>query len=691
MPPRPPRRAALSLVVAVAAGLLGAAPDRETARADTVVFTDGKKREGVVVSRNDDTIVVNPYNSRCPDMTWGITEKHRFPRDRVKEVRIEDPPAVEWRRRTVRPGLGASERRELAEFCDARKLKDEAERERRLARAAEAQAAADEGFDGPPPAGAEGDPELDPVLRRLEREYLRLTDPAELAAQWDRMTARRTTRSRLVLERARRSAALPVGRREKVPLTLRAKEAAGATYCIHVPAKYDPLTPTPLVVGLHGGGPGGKDGKLVTGSGESAMNFYQDLAEEWGFVVVCPTALAAGWGSKENEPLIDGVLDEMRTLYHVDESRIYLTGHSMGGFGTWEWGPRRADVWAAIAPCAGGGGPNGVDPSVLPVYVYHGADDAVVGPSSDRSAADHFAGAKKRGDFVYTELDGVGHGFPEWVRRDIFAWFAGRTRDGKRKDAAPVSSFARKVEKAEVLAFGDPSAAPAAADAGAAKLADLVARLERGGGASAEAADELGRRRDAATAKAVAKVLRSKKANADVRVAAARALGGIATPEALDALGAETSNEDFRIVDEVVTSLGRIGGPATVAPLERAARTLGGFFDASKMGDDMVFTEFEVRTQSFGRLADALAATGDAAVVTSLLEREVVARVFTPKTMYRIPVDERFVQIPPRARLELAVKVRAALEKAGSPRTAEILAAIRKAWANEGPLVAALS
>lgn len=662
---------------AVALALLGL---HGLARADTVVLVGGKKLEGVTVSRNDDVVVVNPWNSRCPEMTWEIPEKNRHPREKVVEVVIEDPPLVEGRRRSVRRGLTAAERRELADFFDKHKLKEEAVRERRLALAAEAQAQADEGFDGPPPANAKGDPELDPVLRRLEREYLKLKEPAALEAQWKLMEERGTTRTRVFLERARRSAAQPTGRREKVALTVRAKEAPGATYCIYVPSKYDPLVPTPLVLGLHGGGPGGKDGKLVTGNGESAMNFYQDLAEEWGFVVVCPSALAPGWGSKENEPLVDGVLEEMRLLFHVDESRIYLTGHSMGGYGTWEWGPKRADVWAAISPCAGGGGPNDVDPTTLPTYIYHGTDDGICGVAPDRSAAQSFAKIKKA-DFVYTEIDGVGHGFPEWARKDIFSFFAGRAKDrGKKHAVEPVSSFARKVEKEEVRSFGDPGAAPSEEDAGDAKLAELVAKLERGGGASVEAAEELAKRKDAPTAKAVARVLRSKKANSDVRVAAAKALGGIAVPEALAALSAETANEDFRIVDEVVSSLGRIGGAATVEPLQRAAKTMGGFFDASKMGDQMVFTEYEVRTQSFGRLAAALAATGNAEVTTSVLEKEVVARVFLPKTPYRIPVDERFVHIPPRARADLFAAVKAALEKVGSPRTAAVCDAIRAAW-----------
>lgn len=680
----------------VVAGAAAAGAAAVAARADTIVFTDGKKREGVVVSRQDsEVIVVNPWNSRHPDMTWEITDKDRIPRAKVKEVLIEDPPVVEARRRAADPKLGAEGLRELIAFCRRHKLEDEAKWLDRRLLAADLSAKMEETGTPPElPAAAKGDPSVDPELRRLEREYLALKEPAELAAQWKRMQERGTTRSRTYLERARRSAQQAKGRRDAVPLTVRAKEAPGGNYCLFVPSSYDPLVATPLVVALHGGGPGGKDGKLVTGNGQEAMNFYQDLAEEWGWVVVCPSALVAQWSSRENEPLVDATIEEMRLLFNVDESRIYLTGHSMGGFGTWYWGPHRPDLWAAMSPCAGGGDAAPVAEAGIPVYIYHGSDDAIVGPSGDRAAAKLLINPekkqKKKVEAVYTELDGVGHGFPDTVRRQIFEWFAGHANDqGRKRATEPVASFARKVDKEEVRCFGDPGAAPAAEGDGDAKLADLIARLQQGGGAAIEAAADLAKRKDAATAKAVGGVLRSKKANPDVRIAAAKALGEIGGPESLKALAAEVANEHFGIVDEVVTSLGRIGGADALDPLLRAARTMGGFFEAGFQGASIGFTEYEVRCQSFGRLADALAATGQADPSVAALEKEVVHRVYTPKTPYRVPIDDRFVHIPPRARLELAQKLRAAFVALKAPRGKELLAAIRDAWKAEGPLVAA--
>ncbi len=556
------------------------------ARADTVILESGRKIEGVIVSRDDDQlVVVNPWNSRHPDMVWEIPDANFIPREKVREVVLSEPPLVEYR------------------------------------------------------------------------------------------------------ERARRSAALPRGRRDEVPLTRLSEEAPGATYCIYVPKDYDPLAPTPLVVGLHGGGRGGRDETLVTGSGESAMNFYQGLAESWGWIVVCPTAIAAPWSASPNEAWMDALLEEMAYLYNVDETRVYLTGHSMGGFGAWYWGPARAEVWAAFAPCAGGGGPGATASLGLPVFIYHGTDDGVVGPGSDRSAARSLAAGKGKADFAYTELDGVGHGFPRAVADELFRFFAGRAKDqGRKRAAAPVSSFDRKVDKHEAKSLGDPSKLPEAGEGGAG-LKALIADLKRGGGAGARAAEELGGRGDSATARAVAQVLRSRNSSADVRVLAARALGGIGGAGVIQPLNAALSDEDWRVLDEATTALGRTGLPKAAAPLARAAKRIGERYDASFFGGNRAtHTEYRIRLESFGRLADALAAVGDARAALPALREELVERVFTPKEKPKDTEDPRFSRDPPAARRELAERLAACLVELGDAEGIELLLAVAEAWPEEPAL-----
>jgi hypothetical protein len=660
------------------------------AAADTIILKGGKKLEGVVVSSlpDDPVVVVNPYNSRCPDMTYGITEKERHPREKVVELKIAEPPLVEYRERASKPGLTAEEHVELAKFCDAQKFTEERDREYRLALSsdpANAEALAAVGRSNWA-AWAKGNPLADSDLRRLESEYVRMEKPAEAAAHWDQMVEKGTTRPRVYLERARRSAKQPTGRRDKVPLTVRSELSAGATYCIHVPKSYDPLVATGLVVGLHGGGANAKDPTIVTGNGQEAMNFYDDLAEDRGVIVVCPSAIEAPWSAKKNEAFLDALLDEMRILYNVDENRIWLTGHSMGGFGSWYWGPQRAEVWAAFAPCAGGGG----SPATkgLPVYIYHGTDDRVVGVGGDRAVADNLA-KEKGADFVYTEIDKVGHGFPDWVRKDIFRFFAGRWKDdGKKRATGPKSSFDRKPSKDEVKCFGDPTAT-SAPDASDAKLGALVAELEKGGGRGLEAAKQLSLRKDAATVAAVGKVLHSKKAASDARVLAATVIGDIGLADGVKPLAAEAASEDFRVLDAVVESLGKIGGKDTVDPLVRAGKQYGVFWEKANQGGRFDFTEYELRCQSFGRLCTALGAAGDAAAAVPVIEKEIVLRVYAPKTPYVDTADERFVEIPPRARRNLMERMAACLVALKDPRGKALLATAKAPWPKESSLVAA--
>lgn len=693
----------LRLALLVLAGVVAqCAPARAAPARDTVVLKGGRKLEGVVVNRQDDAVVVvNPWRSRWPEMTFEIPEKNRFARDKVEQVIVAEPPLVEYRMAASRPGLGAADHLALAHRCVLLGLAEEAVVEARRCLALDPgieEALPLAGGRGAWEAFAKGNPDVDPALRELERAWLAAPAPAERAALLKQMRAAGSTRPLAFLERARRSAAFPKGRRDRVRLTLHSETAPGATYCIRLPKSYDPLVPTGLVVALHGGGRGGVDATIVTGSGEEAMPFYEAVAERHGVIVVCPTALAAGWAHARNEPLLDAVVEEMLTLYHVDEQRIWLTGHSMGGGGTWHWGPKRADRWAAFAPCAGWGGPA---TGGLPVYIFHGSDDAIVGPDSDRASARLLLADKKQPDFVYTEVDGVGHGFPDWVVEDVFRFFAGRWKErGRKRATTPQSSFLRKPGKEELRCFGDPAATAgggAAASVGSGRpLAELIDALEKGGGSGEAVIAELATRRDAATVKAVAKVLAARKSakgpSVDARVLAARALGALALPDCVKPLAAAADDEEFRVVDAVATALGECKGIEAQAALQRVARRMGELFDGSRRGDTLLFTEYQIRCQSFERLCDAYAKLGAAdpklaSIALPVLRDELVLRVFTPATRYQIPADERFDEIPGGARLALLRRLRACLETLAAGEGAALLTAIAAAWPEEAALV----
>jgi predicted peptidase len=135
-------------------------------------------------------------------------------------------------------------------------------------------------------------------------------------------------------------------------------------YRIYVPTRYDGKSPFPLIMALHGGG---GDENTMIGGHDSLM---KELAEERGYIVAAPLGYRpyGGYGkaldAKQNPDLLRqtrlseldvmNVLAEVCAEYNIDERRICLMGHSMGGNGTWRLGAKYAENWAALAPISSG-------------------------------------------------------------------------------------------------------------------------------------------------------------------------------------------------------------------------------------------------------------------------------------------------------------------------------------------------
>jgi len=149
--------------------------------------------------------------------------------------------------------------------------------------------------------------------------------------------------------------------------------------------------PTPLVIALHGGGPGGRSTRPSSrAAGEDALPVSTSISRNaWGCIVVCPTAVVAPWDDRKthrNDQLVQSLLAEIKMLYkRRSHAAVYLTGHSMGGFGSWFFGgkiPRMVDRVRALRRRRGARAEFLNDD--LPVYVYHGSDDPIVPVASDR-------------------------------------------------------------------------------------------------------------------------------------------------------------------------------------------------------------------------------------------------------------------------------------------------------------------
>jgi predicted peptidase len=144
-------------------------------------------------------------------------------------------------------------------------------------------------------------------------------------------------------------------------------------YLLYLPKNYEQKPSWPLMLFLHGAGERGDDLALVTKHGPPKRIAAGD---DFPMIVVSPQCPKEQWW----QPLeITALLDEIVQKYKVDRERIYVTGLSMGGFGTWALATYTPNRFAAIAPICGGGEKFLMKPiAQLPIWVFHGAKDRVV-------------------------------------------------------------------------------------------------------------------------------------------------------------------------------------------------------------------------------------------------------------------------------------------------------------------------
>ncbi len=646
--------------------LAGTAP----ASADVLVPRKGKKVEGAIVKQDDGEVVLNRYWSRNPGVT-NPDHLVRYPADRVKRVDLVPRPEVEvYRRLDACADDDVDELLAIGAYAKEHKLKAEASMAFARALAADpSNLDAIKGIGGRAKWASvkKGNPRLDPALQDALKRYVAEADPAARVKLASDLKDAGYPAKPEALERYRRSSHQPTGYVRDRPLSYRSDQHPGAVYTLYVPTSYEPTRTWPLIIGLHGGGPDGKSADEVVGSGPSAMNFYQQPAARHGYIVACPTALSAGWGSNDNEEMVRDVITELRLLYNVDIDRIYLTGHSMGGFGTWALGPRLAEDLAAVSPMAGGGGSGGgkLVATKTPIFIFHSSDDAVVGPSSDRAAAKSLLGSGH--DFVYTELPDAGHGFPDSVRNELFAFFGPRRRfDKKRKTAWPRSSFHVKVTKDETKYLGDPMMH---VDGTAPDLKSLVADLRLGGGKAAAAVTRIVALQVADEAVGpVAKVAGNAGLPFDARAYAARTLGRLGLSAGLSALrkvvALPAEKQQSMVAVEAAKALSALKQEDGQDALLRAIEQWCGYYESKLMGEQMRYSDWRRSINTLAALVRAFAdlATSESAV--KRLEKNVVARVFEAKT--QVETSSRVPQDPNAARKRLAAAVGAAYAVAGA-------------------------
>jgi predicted peptidase len=219
-------------------------------------------------------------------------------------------------------------------------------------------------------------------------------------------------------------------------------------YRLMKPEDYDPAAPTayPLVIFLHGLGERGTDNELQLRNGVKDLALPEARKRHPCFVVApqCPVKqywakfqmrdadVFAVWSKEPTEPaaLVLELADAIPKEFHIDQKRVYLTGTSMGGLGTWDLLARQPERFAAAIPvCAGGIEANAPLFARVPMWVFHGAADSLVLPRQSRRMVE--AVRKAGGKPGYTEYPGVNH--DAWVQTyrnpDVLDWLFAQKKE----------------------------------------------------------------------------------------------------------------------------------------------------------------------------------------------------------------------------------------------------------------------
>lgn len=181
----------------------------------------------------------------------------------------------------------------------------------------------------------------------------------------------------------------------------------------------------PIIIQLHGAGERGEgkdDLSLVDRYGFS--NIIRD--KEIDCIFVMPQCPKENFWAGRVESLIKFVEDVIE-YYDADPDRIYLTGSSMGGFGTWFVAMARPDLFAAIAAACGGGMGWNAKALTMPVWAFHGDKDGTVDIAYSEDMMKRLL--KYNEENKYTVFEGAGHAIQHLAFTDeLINWLLSKKR-----------------------------------------------------------------------------------------------------------------------------------------------------------------------------------------------------------------------------------------------------------------------
>lgn len=211
-------------------------------------------------------------------------------------------------------------------------------------------------------------------------------------------------------------------------------EKSGLNFWLYLPASYgrDAQQKWPLIVSLHGGGGGGNnlDALLIGGLPKKLQP-----ETDFPFIVISPQGSGEYevWSKDEMINSLFVLLDEIQAQYSVDAQRIYLTGVSVGGEGTWEIGLRNPDRFAALVPVMGYYGypfnvpTNICDLKNVPIWAFHGNQDNVVPLEAEQSLVKALEACG--GNVQLTVFPNAGHDIENevYANPELYKWLLSQT------------------------------------------------------------------------------------------------------------------------------------------------------------------------------------------------------------------------------------------------------------------------
>lgn len=204
-------------------------------------------------------------------------------------------------------------------------------------------------------------------------------------------------------------------------------------YLLYLPRDYgqDSQQRWPLILFLHGAGERGTDPQDIT---RYSIPAFLTTTADFPFVVLSPQSPPDDWWSNQVD-VLDVLLNQIQVTYAVDPRRVYLTGQSMGGFGTWAMALKYPTRFAAIVPVASGYDVTGdlvpaniCDLKNVPIWVFHGALDEFIPPDQVAAMVKALQDCSGNVRFtLYPDADHIGSSNRAYADPELYAWLLKQT------------------------------------------------------------------------------------------------------------------------------------------------------------------------------------------------------------------------------------------------------------------------